>query len=232
MKASARRWFVGVGLLVSMGIGLTLLARFVPLDEVVRWIEGLGHWGPIAMIATYVVATVALVPGTVLTVASGAIFGVVVGSLTAIAGANLGANGAFLVARALGRKRLEKWFRRSDRIEALDEVVGEQGLKIVALTRLAPVLPFNVLNYAYGVTRVRFRDYALGTLVAMIPFTVAYVVLGSVLGMAAGVRGRDRESTPLEWGLFVAGLVATVVFSLWTARIAKRAMDQKLKGAS
>ena len=232
MKKTTRKWLVGVLLAVLVLAAVTFLGRLVPVDDIVRWIEGLGPWGPIALVGAYVVATVAFVPGTLLTLASGALFGVLGGSLSVIAGSNLGANAAFLVARAVGRERLANRLKGQKRIEALDAAVGEQGFKIVVLTRLAPVLPFNALNYAFGVTRVSFRDYALGSLVGMLPFTVAYVYLGSVVGMVAGVRGRDRETTPLEWTLLVAGLAATLVFSFWTARIAKRAMDERLKETS
>src|SRR5262245_51294196 len=120
------------------------------------WIEGLGFWAPLVFILGYVVATVAFIPGSLLTGASGYLFGLVYGTLYTFVGATLGSSAAFLVARYLARGWVERKIAGNPRFAAIDRAVGKEGLKIVVLLRLSPVFPFNLLNYSLGLTRVRF----------------------------------------------------------------------------
>ncbi|MHC5209711.1 MAG: TVP38/TMEM64 family protein [Planctomycetota bacterium] len=205
---------------------LLLIAAFVVmflyLDPAKEWIKGLGVWGPLALGGLYVLTCVAFVPGTILTLVAGASFGVVLGSVTVSIASTLGATLAFLVGRYLARERIARLVAGNPRFLAVDEAVGRQGLKIVLLTRLSPVFPFNLLNFSYGLTRVRLRDYALGSWVGMMPGTVMFVYVGAVFGEAA----TDRTRTPAEWALFGGGLIATVAVAVFVARIAKRAIDE------
>ena len=217
-----------VKLLVAVAVvaGLVLLGRQVPVDAVLGWVEGLGFWGPAVLVGVYVVATVLLVPGSLLTLGAGALFGVVAGSVTVSIGATLGACAAFLVGRYAARDWVARRFvEGNERFAAVDAAVGREGLKVVLLTRLSPIFPFNMLNYAYGLTGVKFRDYALASWVGMIPGTIMYVYLGAAAGEVATAGG--GEKTAGEWALFGVGLAATIVVTVFVTRIARKALAQE-----
>jgi uncharacterized membrane protein YdjX (TVP38/TMEM64 family) len=214
------------GVLV-LAIGLVLLGRqfATVVPAFVEWVQGLGWWGPAIFIAGYAIATVAMVPGTVLTLAAGAIFGIGWGFVWVLTGASLGAISAFLVSRHLARRLVERHLIDA-RFRAVDAAIGERGFKIVALLRLSPVFPFNVLNYALGLTRVRFRDYALACL-AMAPGTLLYVYYGRVAGdLASAAAGTAQRG--IEYWLFLGlGLIATLAVTLIVTRVARRALRER-----
>jgi uncharacterized membrane protein YdjX (TVP38/TMEM64 family) len=214
------------GVLV-LAIGLVLLGRqfATVVPAFVEWVQGLGWWGPAIFIAGYAIATVAMVPGTVLTLAAGAIFGIGWGFVWVLTGASLGAISAFLVSRHLARRLVERHLIDA-RFRAVDAAIGERGFKIVALLRLSPVFPFNVLNYALGLTRVRFRDYALACL-AMAPGTLLYVYYGRVAGdLASAAAGTAQRG--IEYWLFLGlGLIATFAVTLFVTRVARRALRER-----
>jgi uncharacterized membrane protein YdjX (TVP38/TMEM64 family) len=207
-------------------VGLILLGRefAVVVPGFVNWVQGLGWWGPAMFIVGYTVATVALVPGTVLTLAAGAIFGIGWGFLWVLTGATLGAISAFLVSRYLARGLVERHLL-DERFRALDAAIGEEGFKIVALLRLSPVFPFNVLNYGLGLTRVRFRDYALAC-VAMAPGTLLYVYYGRVAGDLAGAAAGTAQRGIEYWLFLGLGLAATVVVTMFVTRVARRTLRE------
>lgn len=146
-------------------------------QQVREIIESLGPFGGVAFVLLYVVLTVLFVPGTIPSVAAGALFGPIWGTLLTLAGAILGAAAAFEIARALGRERVRA--RMGQRTELADRWVHDQGLLGVIALRLIPVVPFNALNYAFGLSAVTRRDYLIGTAVGIVPGTIAFVVLGS-----------------------------------------------------
>ena len=117
-------------------------------------------------------------------------------------------------------------------IEMLDKAVGKSGWKIVLLTRLSPLLPFNLLNYAFGLTQVRFRDYVLGSWIGMLPGTLLYVYLGSLAHSVEEIVTGNVQQTPLQRLLFITGLVATLLISLWLGRVAARSLAERPPGAS
>jgi len=215
-------------LLLLIG-ALFAATRFLPvgawMESAFDWIEGLGAWGPVALVGLYVLACVLMLPGSVITVGAGAAFGVLQGSLAVFAGATLGAMAAFLVGRYLARAQIEKRVAGNQRFAAIDKAVGQQGFKIVVLTRLSPVFPFNLLNYAYGLTSVSLRDFVSGS-VGMLPGTVMYVYLGHAgKAAAAAAVGENVERTPAQWVLLGVGLLATVMVTVFVTRLAKRALD-------
>jgi len=197
------------------------------------WVEGLGVWGPIVFILGYAVATVAFVPGSLLTLAAGAIFGLARGTLYTLLGATLGAACAFLVARYLARRAIERKIAGNARFAAIDKAVAGEGFKIVALLRLSPVFPFNLLNYALGLTRVRFLSY-LAASAAMLPGTLLYVYYGKVIFEAAGTldavfRGTSQVEKGAEfWVTLGIGLVATVIVTTYVTRLAGRTLRQQI----
>jgi uncharacterized membrane protein YdjX (TVP38/TMEM64 family) len=216
-------------LLILAGLGaLVLLGRSVG-DAVPRfadWVGSLGIWGPLVFMLGYAVAVVAFVPASLLTLAAGAIFGVGWGTAYVMAAATVGSAAAFLVARYLARGAIEKRLADSARFDAVDRAVGERGRRIVFLLRLSPVFPFNLLNYALGLTRVGFTDYVIAS-VGMLPGTVLYVYLGKVAGDVAAVAGGAApERGTAETVLLVVGLVATIVVTTFVTRIARRALAE------
>ena len=191
-----------------------------------HWVEGLGAWGPLAFIAGYAAAVVALVPGSLLTLAGGAIFGLVRGTIFVFAGALLGAAGAFLVARYLARSAVERRLAGNPRFAAVDRAVAGAGRKIVFLLRLSPVFPFSLLNYALGLTRVRITDYLVGSL-GMLPGTLLYVYYGKLAGdVAALAGGAPMPKDARYWTLLGVGLVATVAVTAYVTRVARRALRE------
>jgi uncharacterized membrane protein YdjX (TVP38/TMEM64 family) len=196
-------------------------------DQVPRfaaWVDGLGVWGPLAFVAGYAVAAVAMVPGSLLTLAAGAIFGLAEGTLYVFVGATLGASAAFLVARYLARGLVERRLAGSPRFAALDHAVGREGRKIVFLLRLSPVFPFNLLNYGLGLTRVRFVDYLVACL-GMLPGTFLYVYYGKLLGtVAAAAGGAEVERGWEYWLVLGLGVAATVAVTAVITRRARQAL--------
>jgi uncharacterized membrane protein YdjX (TVP38/TMEM64 family) len=187
-------------------------------------VKGLGVWGPVVFIAGYVAATVAFVPGVLLTLAAGAIFGLVRGVLYVLIGATLGSAAAFLVARYVARAAIERRIAGNARFAAIDRAVGAEGRKIVFLLRLSPVFPFNLLNYALGLTRVRFADFLVAS-VGMIPGTILYVYYGKLIGdVTALAGGAAVEKGPGYYAVLVLGLAATVAVTTVVTRTARRAL--------
>ena len=198
------------------------------LRNALQWIESLGPQGAIAFILIYIIATVAFLPGAILTVGSGVIFGVVLGSIYVFIGATLGATAAFLVGRYLARGWISKKIESNDNFKAIDEAVGKEGFKIVLLTRLSPVFPFNLLNYAFGVTGVSLRDYFFGC-IGIIPGSIMYVYIGSLAGSLAMI-GAENQPTNLsvKWAIRIVGLIATVAVTIYVTRIARKALENKV----
>ncbi len=219
-----------VGAVVVLIAALLLFGRRVAgyLPEFTAWVDGLGVWGPIVFVLGYTVATVAFIPGSLLTLAGGAIFGLAEGTALVFVGASLGATAAFLASRYLVRGAIEKRVAAEPRFAAIDRAVGREGFKIVLLLRLTPVVPFVLLNYALGLTRVRLGDY-VRAFIGMLPATLLYVYYGKVVGdvaeIAAGV-GNERG-----WGdhaLLGVGLIATVAATTIIVRIARRALREEV----
>ena len=151
-------------------------------------------------------------------------FGVAWGSIYVSIGSTLGATCAFLVGRYLARNAIARRIEGNERFAAIDKAVANEGWKIVGLTRLSPVFPFTLLNYAFGLTQVKLRDYVLASWIGMMPGTVMYVYLGSLAKAASG----ERTRTTGEWVLYGVGLLATIVVTVFVTRIAKRALAKRI----
>jgi uncharacterized membrane protein YdjX (TVP38/TMEM64 family) len=206
------------------------IAALVP--PFAAWVERLGVWGPVAFVAGYALATVAFVPGSLLTLAAGAIFGLVRGTALVFVAATLGASAAFLLSRYLARGWVERRLAGNKRFAAIDRAVGAEGRRIVFLLRLSPVFPFNLLNYALGLTRVRFADYLVAS-IGMLPGTVLYVYSGTLVGDVARLAaGAPVQRGAAHWVVLVIGLLATLVVTTLVARTARRALLDATDGQS
>ena len=189
------------------------------------WTERSGGGGLLGMsiFATVTgVLVVFFVPGSILMTASGAAFGLVGGFVTAQVGASLGAGLAFLVSRYVARRRVESWVLGKPRFAAVDEAIGAEGWRIVLLTRCCPIFPYIFQNYAYGLTRVSFSEYALGSFIGLVPATLLFSYLGAM--GRSGAEAAASGASPLLFTLKVAGLVATIAVSLYIGRVSQRAL--------
>ena len=220
--------------LAKMGLGIAALALVIVLGRWAggyipvfkEWVEGLGLLGPLVFIVGYALAVVAFVPASLLTLASGAIFGLAAGTVYVFAAASLGSCLAFLVSRYVARQAVERKVASNRSFAAIDRAIGEQGRKIVFLLRLSPVFPFNLLNYALGLTKVRFGDYAIASL-GMLPGTLLYVYSGRVGGeLAAAAGGAEIAQGHGQTALLVVGLMATVIVTTLVTRIARKALAE------
>lgn len=209
-----------------------LIVRRLPFEAALRavehWVGGQGIWGPLVFGLLYVVAVVLLAPASVLTLAAGAVFGTIVGTIVVSLASTTGAALAFLISRYAARERIARRVAQHPRFDAIDKAISQGGWKIVALLRLSPAIPFNVQNYLYGLTGIRFWPCVLTSWLAMLPGTLTYVYLGRVgrAGVEASAGGGRSRSTA-EWALLVVGLVATVAVSVYMARLAQRALEQR-----
>lgn len=220
--------------LLLIGMALWFL-RHTPLQAFLRraldLIASWGPWGLAAFICLYILACLFLIPGSLLTLGAGAVFGLSKGFLAVSLGATLGATAAFLLGRSLVRNWVIKKMSSFPAFKAIDEAVGREGWKIVGLTRLSPVFPFNLLNYAFGVTRVSLRDYILSSWIGMFPGTLMYVYIGSLAGSLASLGTGEHKTTPAEWGLQLLGLGATIGVTLYVTHIARQALKKKINPA-
>jgi uncharacterized membrane protein YdjX (TVP38/TMEM64 family) len=213
---------VGAGLLAALLYLGRSAGGYVPIFA--EWVEGLGVLGPIAFIFGYAVAVVAFIPGSVMTLVAGAIFGLAEGTLYVIVAATLGSTLAFLLARHGARAAIERRIEGDERFAAIDRAIGAEGLKIVFLLRLSPVFPFNLLNYALGLTQVRLVDYFMAS-IGMLPGTLLYVYTGKVAGDVAAIAGGQAgEKGVGDWLVLVLGLIATAIVTVLVTRIARRAL--------
>jgi uncharacterized membrane protein YdjX (TVP38/TMEM64 family) len=194
-------------------------------------VKSLGFLGAIAFIAIYNIATLLFVPGSILTMKGGCLFGIFWGTVYVLIAATLGATWAFLLGRYLSRDWVCRQIGKNPKFQAIDRAVGKEGWKIVLLTRLSPIFPFNLLNYAFGVTGVSLKDYILGSL-GMIPGTVMYVYIGSLASDLATLDMSNRPMTTeaqiVQWLIRIMGLMATIAVTIYVTRLAKKALDQSI----
>lgn len=226
-----KRILIGV-LLIAVIAALIFAAKYFNVQELLRnalaWINSLGTLGPVAFIMIYILATVLFLPGSILTLGAGVVFGVILGAIYVFIGATLGATAAFLVGRYLARGWVSQQIENNTKFRAIDQAVAREGLKIVLLTRLSPVFPFNLLNYALGVTQVSLKDYFLGS-VGMIPGTIMYVYLGSLAGNLALIGSANQPTNPtVQWIIRIVGFVATVAVTVYVTRVARKALEEEV----
>ena len=227
-----RRWVKPV-VLVLILVGLLTVGKLYlkaeHLENLFNWIEGLGPRGPVVVGAFYIVACVAMLPGSVLTLGAGFLFGVPLGLVTVSVGSTLGACAAFLVGRTVARNWVAGKVGDNPKFAAIDRAVGREGWKIVLLLRLSPVFPFNLLNYGLGLTKVPFWHYALASWIGMIPGTIMYVYFGSTLKNLADVVAGNVETGGAGKAAFWIGLAVTVGVTVHVTRLARAALARAVE---
>ena len=202
------------GILAARAFGLGEAIRLENLSRLKRAIEGYGGLAPLIFIAGYVLAAVLFVPGLPMTVLGGVVFGPIWGTVYVWIAATVGAGLAFLVARYAVRTTVERWVQASPRLARVDGQVAEHGWRIVMLTRLVPVFPFNLQNYAYGITRIGFWSYVITSAICMLPGTAAFTFAGGALS-----DGRGQIRRTLAY-LAMAGVLLVLISLIprWLAR--------------
>jgi uncharacterized membrane protein YdjX (TVP38/TMEM64 family) len=225
-NSAVRSILTNVGRLMGVVIplvGAVAAGRLVQpyLPGFTAWVSSLGVWGPIAFIGVYVLGVICMMPVFLLTIASGAIFGVVKASIFVMTGSLVGAFFAFLIARYLIRDTVARYIAKNPKLKAIDRAVGEDGRRLVFFLRLSPVVPFVLSNYALGVTQVKLLDFMLGT-VGLAPIAISYAAFGH----AAGATNADTGKSALSWPVLGVGVLATVLLAYFITRIAQKAIAE------
>jgi uncharacterized membrane protein YdjX (TVP38/TMEM64 family) len=225
--ARGKSWLIAAALVIGVGAAVVVgrqAAGVVP--QFGAWVRTLGPWGPLAFIAAYGLAAVTLMPAVLLTLAAGVLFGVPRGVIYAMLGATLGAALAFLSGRYVARHFVERLLHRYPRLVAIDRAVEREGLRLVFLLRLSPAIPYTLLNYALGLSRVRFADYLAGS-IGMLPVVTMYVYSGKVVGdLASLAAGAATPRDTTYYLMLGAGLAATVTVTVYITRLARRAINE------
>ena len=226
-----RWWKLIFALLVAAA--LVVVAKYFGLQQgirrVLQWIHDLGPAAPLAYIAFYAIACVFAIPGSLLTLAGGFLFGIGRGIVFVSIGATLGATLAFLVGRYLLRGWVVEKVGHNPKFQALDDAVAREGWKMVLLMRLCPIFPFGVTNYGLSVSRVTVREYVVASWIGMLPAMLVLVYIGSLASSLANLGESGRARTPIEWALYGVGLLMAIVVTIYLTRVAKRALDKKTK---
>ena len=208
-----------LGLLLAAAVGVRFLGVSEKLWALRQWLTTLGPWGVLVFLLIYLIAVVALVPGDLITMLAGAIFGAVWGIVVASIGATAGAGLAFLISRYGARDAVVRWLGGNEKFQKMDWLTAEHGAIIVALTRLIPFFPFNLLNYGFGLTRVDFWTYLFWSWLCMLPGTILYVV-----GADALAQGLMQRKVP--WPLLGVGALALLLLII-VVRYARRLLREK-----
>jgi uncharacterized membrane protein YdjX (TVP38/TMEM64 family) len=215
-------------LLIALAVEIAVVFLFLPLtDWVVQfeaYVKNLGSLGPIVTALVYVATTVLFIPGSVLTIAAGGLFGFKIGFLVVLVGANLGALCAFLLARTFLRDQVARWTDANPKFKSLDKAIGRQGFKMIFLLRLSPAFPFTLLNYLLGLTAVRSGAYVLANLLGMLPGIFLYVYIGAAARDA--LTGPEETTDIYQQLLKYTGLLATLAVVIIVTRIARKALRE------
>ena len=216
-KLLLNKWFL---LLFFISLLVIFQIKFEIIQNIPSIIEKTASSGPVGylgFILIYIVSTVMMLPGSPLTFTAGALFGFWKGLILVSLSSTLGATCAFMVSRYLIRKSVEKRVLENKKFQSIDNEINEQGWKIVILARLSPIIPFFLLNYALGITKIRFIHFIFASWIGMIPGTIVYVLMGNMGG--AFINGKK---SPFEWVLLGIGLIATILVTLLISKIIKK----------
>lgn len=218
-------------LIVGLLIGAVAIFRMLPVGE---WLQGIESWvqvhtvaGVLAYLGLTVLGVVALTPGWIPLMMAGLLFGFMQGLLYGLLGITVGAIAALLAGRTIARSWVEKRISGNEQMLALDDALEEQAFTIVALTRVALVIPFNMLNYAYGLTRVNTFTYAAATVVGMFPVVALYVYIGTLASDIGQVLDGTSDAGPGVWWVAGIAVVAIAIVVFVVRRAVRRALDRR-----
>lgn len=227
MHMQSTLWSVAAGLLFVAAL-LAVLIYFDAHEQVLHlleWFEDQGAWGPLLFILIMAAVVVLILPGVLFTTGAGFVFGVGEGSIVVVLGTTFGAVLAFLIARYLFGQRARSFVMARAKLQVVSEELTPHGWKIVLLTRLIPFFPGKISNYFFGLTRFSFPGFLGGTLLGIIPYSIHNVYLGALAADVTALSARNLDRTPLQWALYGAGFIATVVTVIYLSRLARRALS-------
>lgn len=208
-------------------VSVLVILRTLPTEQVLNLVQqkvaDFGPWGPIVFGLAYILAAMLFLPGSALTLAAGAIFGLGLGFLTVSVSSTIAAGASFLVARYLARDQVRRMAENNRTFGAIDRAISQGGWRIIAMLRLSPAVPFSLGNYLYGLTPVRFWPYLVASWIAMMPGTLLYVYLGFA-GKTAAAGGDGKN--PWQYVLLGVGLLATIIVSVYVTRLARKALKE------
>jgi uncharacterized membrane protein YdjX (TVP38/TMEM64 family) len=219
-------WGIAASILF-VAAALAVLVYFGAHEQVIRlltWFDTQGAWAPLLFILIMAAVVVLVLPGVLFTTGAGFVFGVVEGSIYVVTGTTLGAALAFLIARHLFGQRARQFIMARTRLRLVSEELTPHGWKIVLLTRLIPFFPSKISNYFFGLTSFSLRGYVGGSLLGFTPFSIYSVYLGSIAADISTLGERNLGRSPLEWTIYGAGFIATVVAVVYLNRLARRAL--------
>lgn len=221
--------------LLTLVAAIALLAIAATQFPIAEWLTGLVQWidahketAWVVFIGAYIAATVLMVPGSILTVAAGYVFGVLYGTALVSISSILGATLAFIIGRALGRGWVRNRIGSDARLAAIDKATEQRGFFVMLLLRLSPIFPFNVMNYLMSLTGMRLSHYFFGSWIGMLPGTLLYVYIGSAASDLTSLIAGEYDSGPWGRAFFIAGLVATAVVTVLIARFASRTLRETI----
>lgn len=222
-----------IALLVLIVCAAAACFVFLPIKDYLQQfrekIDELGYWGPVVLGLSWIPACLLLIPGTFITLTTGFFYGLVIGTISVSLGSVAGATAAFLVGRYVARDWVARRAARSEFLSSLDQAVADQGFKLVLLIRLSPGFPFVLLNYAFGLTKVRLRDYVLGSWIGMLPGTFMYLYVGTTAQDLAELLTGKIKYGVAQYILLGFGLVAVVLVTIVVSKVAKSALDAAVK---
>ncbi|KAH1096297.1 hypothetical protein J1N35_013218 [Gossypium stocksii] len=227
------------GSALRIALLLVLLAAIIyacftlPIEAILKdfllWVEkDLGPWGPLVLAVAYIPLTVLAVPASVLTLGGGYLFGLLLGFISDSIGATVGAGAAFLLGRTIGRSLVVTRLKDYPQFRLVAIAIQRSGFKIILLLRLAPLLPFSILNYLLSVTPVSLGEYLLASWLGMVPITLALVYVGTTLKDLSDVTHGWNEFSTARWAFLILGIVASVVLMICVTKVAKTALDKAL----
>jgi len=222
-------------LIGGLAVLLIIATKHFDIRELLQasllWVDSLGVLAPIVYMIIYNLATLLFIPGSLLTLKGGCLFGLFWGSIYVTIAAMFGAIFAFLIGRYLSRDWVCKQIENHPKFKAINQAVKREGWKIVLLTRLSPIFPFNLLNYVFGVTQVSLKDYVFGS-IGMIPATVVYVYIGSLARNLVTLDMSNRPTTTetqiAQWVIRIIGLIATIAVTVYITHLSKKALDESV----
>lgn len=231
MKQEVSSVGIIIGGALFVGLILGLLIYFFDLQLHVRnlleWIDSCGVWAPIVFILLVIVIVLALIPGVLITMGAGFLFGVVLGSVYIIIATTIAAVIAFILARYLFSEQTVNYLRSHPRLKLLDQLVASEGWKIVFATRLIPFFPFKLSNYIFGITKFKLWDFFIGTFFGIWPITIFNVYVGSITSDLSTL-GETSARTDIQWVIYISGLVIAVITVIYLSHRARKVLKKHL----
>lgn len=214
-----------------VAVVLAVLVYFDVNEHVVTmllWFDTWGAWRSALFIAVMAIVVILLLPGALFTMGAGFVFGLAEGTVYVVSGTTLGAVMAFLIARYAFGPRARRYILSRNHLRLFSEELTRHGWKIVMLTRLIPFFPGKISNYCFGLTPIGLPAFTLGSLIGFVPYSLHNVYLGAIAAELSLLGMGEMQRTPLQWGLYATGFLATVITIIYINRMAKRSMVRYL----